>query len=68
MVSQPPSSGPIDRGEAEDGAEHTLVAAARPWRHDVTDRRLRGHHQAAATEPLDRPEDDEHREDVAEPA
>ncbi len=42
--------------------------AALAGRHDVADRRLGGDHQAAAAEPLDRPEGDELRHALREPA
>ncbi len=52
--------GPDDRGDAEDGAQRTLVAPAIPQRDDVGDQRHRGHHQPAAADPLDRPRADQH--------
>ena len=48
-----------DARHAEDGAEQPQVAPALARRHDVADRRLRTHQQAAAAEPLDRPEHDQ---------
>ncbi len=46
-------------GQPEHGTEEALVAAALARRHDVADRRHRAHHQAAAAEPLERPEQDQ---------
>ena len=57
-----------DARDAEDGAEQARPLAALARRHDVADRRLGGDHQAAAAEPLDRPEGDELRHALREPA
>ena len=54
--------------EPEHGAEDALVAAAVAGRHDVADRRLRRHHQAATTEPLNSAEGDQLRHVLREAA
>ena len=45
--------------QAEHSAEQALVTAALARGDDITDRRHRADHEAAAAEPLDRPEHDE---------
>ena len=57
-----------DRGEAEHGAEQARVAPALARRDDVSDRRLRAHHQPAAAEPLHGAEGDQLVEVLADPA
>ena len=57
-----------DAGEAEDRAEDALVAATVARRDDVSDRRLCRHHQAAAPEPLHRPERDQLGQVLRDPA
>ena len=57
-----------DRGEAEHGAEQARVAPALARRDDVSDRRLRAHHQPAAAEPLHGAERDQLVEVLADPA
>ena len=55
-----------DAGETEDGAEQADVLAPLPRRDDVTDDGLSAHHEAAAPEPLDRPEHDQFDQRVAQ--
>ena len=67
-MRKPPSSGPGDRRDAEDGAEQARVLAALARRDHVAERGLRAHHQPAAAEALDRAEDDQLGHALREPA
>ena len=59
---------PGDARDAEDRAEQPRVLAALARRHDVADRRLGADHQPAAAEALDRPERDQLRHPLRQPA
>ena len=65
---EPTDQRPDHGGDAEDGAEVPLVAAAVARRHDVADRSSRDHHQPAAAETLQRTERDQRRHVPREPA
>ena len=57
-----------DAGEAEHRAEDALIAPTVARRDDVSDRRLRRHHQTAAPEPLHRSERDQLGQVLRDPA
>ena len=58
-MKNPPSSGPDDVGDAEDGAEVAHVLAPLAGRDDVADDGLGPDHQPAGADALERPEGDE---------
>ena len=65
---EPADQWPDHSGDAEDGTEVSLVAAAVARCDDVADRSRRGHHQPAAAETLQRAKRDQRRHVPREPA
>ncbi len=68
LGEEPAEEGAQHARDAEDGAEEALVLSALARGDQVADDRHRQHHEAAAAQPLERPEADELRHVLGDPA